>query len=131
GLLVPLTVAQTGWPMALLICGVVVCGITMMTWSLSPYLDYVPDRDASSSLRRRPQRQGFGRVLHPLRTLTAPLAALRRKPGLLQMASVGSLFAFAQSCWFAFTVVYLIDGLGYSLGLAGLVFSVMQIGAVI
>src|SRR5690606_7625605 len=44
---------------------------------------------------------------------------------------VGSLFAVAQSCWFTFTVIYLIDKLGYSLGLAGAVFAVMQAGGVV
>lgn len=44
---------------------------------------------------------------------------------------VGVLFAVSQTCWFTFTVIYLIDGLGYSLGQAGVVFAVMQAGGVI
>src|SRR3546814_5933892 len=47
------------------------------------------------------------------------------------MSIVGSLFAVSQSCWFTFTVIYLIDRLDYSLGLAGIVFAVMQMGGVI
>ncbi|WP_312994903.1 MFS transporter [Achromobacter animicus] len=47
------------------------------------------------------------------------------------MSIVGSLFAVSQSCWFAFTVVYLVDRLGFSLSLAGAVFAVMQVGGVV
>jgi len=59
------------------------------------------------------------------------LTALTHNRGLLKMSVVGSLFAVSQSCWFTFTVIYLIDDLGYSLGLAGVVSAVMQAGGIV
>jgi len=136
GLLVPVTIAFTNWPIALLICGILVCGITLTTWRLSPILDYVPGRNARTSLASSPGGSedtvpaSRSPVPRPIRILAEPLTSLLRGPGLLRMAIVGSLFAVSQSCWFAFTVVYLIERHDYSLALAGLVFSVMQIGAI-
>ena len=68
--------------------------------------------------------------LRSLRALTVPLRSLTQDAELFKMSLVGSLFAVAQSCWFTFTVIYLIDGLGFSLGLAGAIFAVMQAGGV-
>ncbi|MBV6303716.1 MFS transporter [Candidimonas humi] len=122
GLLVPLLVTTTGWRTALLACALIVLLPTILTWRLSASLDIKPARKGGA----RPWLS-----LQSLRALSAPLASLMLEPGLLKMSVVGSLFGVSQSCWFTFTVIYLVDELGYSLGLAGIVFAVMQAGGVI
>src|SRR5690606_10494961 len=69
--------------------------------------------------------------LQSLRALRAPLQSLTLNRGLLNISIVGSLFAVAQSCWFTFTVVFLIDKLAFSLAQAGMVFAVMQVAGVL
>jgi len=122
GLLVPAVVALAGWRIALLACAVVVLLPIVLTWRLSAGLDEVPERTG----RAFPMP-----TWRSLRTLGVPLASLMHNRGLLKISVVGSLFAVSQSCWFTFTVVYLVDGLGYSLGRAGMVFAVMQAGGVV
>lgn len=122
GLLVPLLVTTAGWRTALLACALIVLLPTIITWRLSASLDIKPARKGGA----RPRLS-----LQSLRALSAPLASLMLEPGLLKMSVVGSLFGVSQSCWFTFTVIYLVDELGYSLGLAGIVFAVMQAGGVI
>ncbi|HYG41463.1 MAG TPA: MFS transporter [Bordetella sp.] len=122
GLLIPVVVAVAGWRLALFFCALVVLLPTMLTWRLSASLDEAPTKKG----RKLPRP-----TLQSLRTLSVPLASLAHNRGLLKMSVVGSLFAVSQSCWFTFTVIYLIDGLGFSLGLAGAVFAVMQAGGVI
>lgn len=122
GLLVPMVVDWAGWRMALLVCALLVLLPTVLTWRLSAGLDEVPERT--------------GRFLpmptwRSLRTLVVPLTSLAYNRGLMKISIVGGLFAVSQSCWFTFTVIYLIDGLGYSLSRAGMVFAVMQAGGVI
>lgn len=122
GLLIPVMVAPMGWRGALLVCAFLVIVPTLATWRISAALD-----EPASSKRwpiAMPSRQS-------LRTLKVPLQSLMSNIGLLKMSIVGSLFAISQSCWFTFTVIYLIDRLGFSLGLAGAVFAVMQAGGVI
>ncbi|MBO1114760.1 MFS transporter [Bordetella petrii] len=119
GLLVPIVVALAGWRIALFVCAFAVVLPTALTWRLSANLDETPPR------KRR------ALPLPTLRTLTVPLASLAHNRGLMKMSVVGSLFAVSQSCWFTFTVIYLIDRLGFSLSLAGAVFAVMQAGGVI
>ena len=121
GLLIPLVIVLTGWRMSLFVCALVVLIPTWLTWRLSPLLDGPRE---GGRLLSRPTRA-------TLRGLRTPLLSLADNPGLLKMSIVGSLFAVAQSCWFAFTVIYLMDGLGYALPLAGAVFAVMQVGGVI
>ena len=122
GLLVPVLVTLTSWRIALFFCAVAVVLPTALTWRLSANLDETPPRK---------RRALATPTLHSLRTLTVPLASLAHNPGLMKMSVVGSLFAVSQSCWFTFTVIYLIDRLGFSLSLAGAVFAVMQAGGVI
>jgi MFS family permease len=122
GLLVPLLVVLTGWRIALFFCALIVLLPTMMTWRLSASLDETPDK--KDHFFHFP-------TLASLRTLTVPLASLRHNSGLRKISVVGSLFAIAQSCWFTFTVIYLVDQLGYPLALAGMVFAIMQAGGVI
>ncbi|NRF50429.1 MFS transporter, partial [Pseudomonas stutzeri] len=122
GLLVPVLVTLTSWRIALFFCAVAVVLPPALAWRLSANLDETPPRK---------RRILSTPTLHSLRTLTVPLASLAHNPGLMKMSVVGSLFAVSQSCWFTFTVIYLIDRLGFSLSLAGAVFAVMQAGGVI
>ncbi|MBB5213706.1 MFS transporter [Parapusillimonas granuli] len=122
GLLIPVMVAYAGWRTALFVCAGLVVLPTMLTWRVSARIDEAPAIG----------RPWLGRPsLQSLRALDAPLRSLLRSRGLLKISVVGSLFAVSQSCWFTFTVVYLIDRLGFSLGQAGVVFAVMQTGGVI
>jgi len=122
GLLIPVMVALSGWRSALFVCALLVMLPTLVTWRMSAACDEMP----------APGRWHFSLPgVDALRTLRVPLQSLRSNAGLLKMAIVGSLFAISQSCWFTFTVIYLIDRLGFSLGLAGAVFAVMQAGGVI
>lgn len=122
GLLVPVMIAIAGWRIALFACAWLVILPTMLTWRVGARLDETPaGRRWRFTLPK----------LQWLRTLKAPLASLKSNRGLMKVSIVGSLFAVSQSCWFTFTVIYLIDRLGYSLGEAGVVFAVMQAGGVI
>lgn len=123
GLCIPMVIALIDWRLALLVCAVIVLVPTALTWRLSEILDV---RD---SAKRR--RSSVLPTLQSLRMLSVPLASLGNNRGLLKMSIVGSLFAVSQSCWFAFTVVYLVDRLGFSLSLAGAIFAVMQVGGVV
>lgn len=122
GLLVPLVVVLVGWRAALLVCGLIVLVPTLLTWRLGAGLDRVP---------RMKQRWTLLPTRQSLRNFGAPLTSLTHNAGLLKMAIVGSLFAVAQSAWFTFTVIYLVDELAFSLSLAGAVFAVMQVGGVL
>lgn len=122
GLAIPPIVALAGWRWALFISACLVVVPTMLTWRMSAGID-----EPMASKRRLLSLPR----LSSIRALTVPLASLMQGTGLMKMSIVGSLFAVAQSCWFTFTVIYLIDGLGYSLALAGAVFAVMQAGGVI
>lgn len=122
GLLVPALVVFAGWRVALFLCGLIVVIPTIMTWRASSRLDELPEKQ--DHFFHFPTRQS-------LRTLSVPLASLRHSRGLTQISIVGGLFAVCQSCWFTFTVIYLVDRLDYSLGLAGMVFAVMQAGGVV
>ncbi len=122
GLIIPIMIAVAGWRIALLACALLVALPTILTWRMSSGLD-----DTSDTERWHFSMPG----LQSLHTLWVPLQSLMSNRGLLKTSIVGSLFAVSQSCWFTFTVIYLIDGLGYSLGLAGVVFAVMQAGGVL
>jgi len=122
GLLVPLVIALAGWRFSLLICSLIVLLPTLLTWKLSAILDI------KSTTKKH--RASLIPTAQSLRTLSLPLASLAHSRGLLKISIVGSLFAVSQSCWFAFTVIYLVDKLDFSLTLAGVVFAVMQVGGV-
>lgn len=122
GLFIPTLVAWAGWRPTLFICALLVVVVTALTWRVATQAD---------------ERVSTGRpllslpTLSSLRTLQVPLQALTHNRGLFKMSIVGGLFAISQACWFTFMVIYLIDGLGYSLGHAGVMFAVMQGGGVI
>lgn len=122
GLLIPALVVMTGWRIALFVSMVLVVLATLATWPASARCD-------------EPRAAGPWRWSWPgrnaLNTLREPLRSLRSNSGLLRISIVGSLFAVSQNCWFTFTVIYLIDELDFSLGMAGAVYAIMQTGGVI
>jgi MFS family permease len=122
GVAIPAVVFLAGWRTALFTCAFLIVATTLLTWRVGGRLD----QTGPSGLRglKLPNLQS-------LRALRRPLLSLTHNRGLLKMAIVGSLFSISQSCWFAFTVIYLIDELDFSLSLAGIVFAVMQLGGVI
>jgi len=122
GLLIPVMVGLVGWRTALFVCMLLVMLPTFVTWRISARCD-----EPRTSKPWRFSMPG----LSSLHALWVPLQSLQSNAGLLRMSIVGSLFAVSQSCWFTFTVIYLIDRLGFSLGVAGAVFAVMQAGGVI
>lgn len=122
GLIIPSIVLVAGWRAALFACACLVVLTTVLTWRIGGRLD-----ESAASRRRLFTMPN----LESLRALRVPLQSLAHNRGLLKMSIVGSLFAVSQSCWFTFTVIYLIDELDFSLGLAGIVFAVMQVGGVI
>ncbi len=123
GLAVPPLVLLAGWRTALLVSAILVIVATALTRRMSVGIDDPAERKKFTFPRLISRRA--------LRTLSEPLMSLTKGVGLMKMSIVGALFAVAQSCWFTFTVIYLVDGLGYSLGMAGMVFAVMQAGGVV
>lgn len=122
GLVIPSIVLVAGWRAAVFACAFLVILTTVLTWRIGGRLD-----ESAASRRRLFSLPN----LESLRALRVPLQSLAHSRGLLKMSVVGSLFAVSQSCWFTFTVIYLIDELDFSLGLAGIVFAIMQVGGVI
>lgn|SRR5690554_4802806 len=121
GLLLPFIIALSNWRFALIACMVLVLIPTLFSWRLSEHLD------------RRPQEPALSRfsLRESLMHCREPLVSITHNRSLLRISIVGALFAIPQSCWFTFTAVYLVDRLDYSLGRAGLVFAVMQLGGVL
>lgn len=124
GLLIPAIVLLAGWRIALFASALIVVIATALTRHMSAGIDTPVARSKKLTLPRLISRRS-------LRTLSEPLVSLTKGVGLMNMSIVGGLFAVAQSSWFTFTVIYLVDGLGYSLGMAGMVFAVMQAGGVV
>lgn len=120
GLMIPPLVEWAGWRTSLALAALVVTGATCRTWRYRSRIDRPSDEARTWTLE-----------LRSLRSLTVPLRALSSRPGLLRLSLAGALLIVAQSCWFAFTVTYLVAGLGLSLSVAGLVFAVMQAAGVI
>jgi predicted MFS family arabinose efflux permease len=81
----------------------------------------LPFRSPIDGPRQRVPRSGMS-----LADLAVPLRSLTSAPGLLRVSIAGAVFSVAQSCWFTFAVTYLVIAHGLSLGVAGLVFAVMQ-----
>lgn len=120
GLTIPLLVDAMGWRVALIVAAGGVLAVTALTWPARARIDGPRETTAAFSLRSL-----------NLWDLLAPLQSLTQSPGLLRMAIVGALLIVAQACWVAFSVTYLVVGLGHSLSVAGLIFAVMQAAGVI
>src|SRR5690606_14977464 len=122
GLLLPFLIALSSWRIALLICAIIVLIPTLWSWRLSRLLDAPPKP------RKTEPAPSFRETLSRFRL---PLPSWRHSSELFRTSIVGSSFAIPQGCWFTFTAVYLVDRLGYSLSLAGLVFAIMQLGGIL
>jgi len=119
GLAVPALVAAFGWRWALVVAAAVAIGVTALTVPFRSLID--PPRTeppAAPAVSFRPTD-----LIGPLRTLSTT-------PGLWSVAAVGGLLALPQAVWVTFAVTYMVVGLGISLGVAGLVFAVMQAASV-
>ncbi|GAB2886683.1 MFS transporter [Paralcaligenes ginsengisoli] len=121
GLAVPPLVELTGWRITLLIAAVFVIGITCLTWRLSARVD-----EPTAT-----QKTFAWSALLSARNVAIPLRSLARGQGSLKLSMAGSLLAATQSCWFTFSVIYLVERLDLSLNMAGLVFAVMQATGVV
>ncbi len=108
-------VTQTSWRMALV-------WIALVTVTLAVPLILAP-RSYNESRPRGAFR--LSRVFDP-GNLLRPFRALTLAPGLSRLAAACVGFAVVQSAVFSFLVLYLHDGLGYSLVVAGSLFAVMQ-----
>lgn len=116
GLAIPPLAEWAGWRAALLAAALFVSCIAALTWRLSRQVD--PPAPAGHA-------DTWKSMLSPGNVLI-PIRALRRGRGAGRLAMAGGLLAATQSCWFTFTVAYLMERLGMSLSEAGLIFAVMQ-----
>lgn len=118
GLTIPLLAEWAGWRIALLAAALLVFGMAAPTWRLGRAVD-------APSAPAQPWRATLS-----LRNIMTPIRSLREGHDAGRLAAVGGLLAATQSCWFTFTVAYLVDRLDLSLSLAGLIFAVMQAAGV-
>jgi sugar phosphate permease len=118
GLTIPLLVEAFGWRSALVIAA---AGTVVATALMLPFRSRIDGPRDQAAVRT--SRMSVADLAVPLRSLTSG-------PGLLRISIVGAVLSIAQSCWFTFAVTYLVVGLGLSLGVAGLVFAVMQAAGV-
>ena len=113
-------IAQFGWrPAFLLIC--LTCLMLALPLLLAP-------SSYNTSRPLKPFR--FGALFSPS-NLQRPFRALGLAPGLVRLAMACIGFAVVQSAFFSFFVIYLHDGLGYSLALAGTLFATLQFASVL
>ena len=112
GLTIPPLIETFGWRSALVIAAAGTLAATALMLPFRARIDGPRERVARS-------RMSLADLAVPLRSLTAA-------PGLLRVSIAGAVFSVAQSCWFTFAVTYLVIAHGLSLGVAGLVFAVMQ-----
>lgn len=113
-------IAALGWhPAYLLIC--LTCLILASPLLLAP---------SSYNTSRPLQPFRLGALFSPS-NLLRPFRALGLAPGLVRLAMACVGFAVVQSAFFSFFVIYLHDGLGYSLTLAGTLFATLQFASVV
>ena len=113
-----------GWRPALLFSIALVLVAVGLTWPWRNRIDKPGRRgttgDDEGSLMQRITR-----------LVSAPLRSLGSDPELPKLAIAGALLSATQSCWFTFTAIYFVTDLGYSLGMAGVVFALMQATGVV
>jgi MFS family permease len=115
GLSVPPLIELAGWRTALLVAAAAVIGATALMLPLQPRID--GPRNPAVAVRF---------VSFRLTDIAVPLRSLSCAPGLWRLGWVGAALTVAQACWITFVAIYLVVGLGMSLGVAGLVFATMQ-----
>jgi MFS family permease len=120
GLTIPPLVDSFGWRMTL----VAAAGASIAAVALT-----IPFRSRIDPPRE--DRLGGRLISFRLSDIVLPLRSLSRAPTLWRISWVGCLLAIAQACWVTFAVTYLVVAHGLSLGIAGLVFAVMQATSVL
>lgn len=85
---------------------------------------------AAAPTRRALDVRHSGRAPFSVQTVVGPLMVVLRSPVLLELALAGFAFAAVQVCLTSFLVVYLTDGLAWSLVAAGLALTCATFAAV-
>jgi MFS family permease len=114
GLLVPVLVARSTWPGAVLVLFVAGIAMAVMLLPSVPWLD-------------RASRSSWPAAYRPL----APVKHLLAMPNMLPILVAGFVFTGMQLCLRTFFTVYLVHNLGLSLVSAGLAFSVSQAAGIV
>ena len=115
GLLLPVLVLMYDWRVAMLVTGGIALLVVLGIQPLRPRLDAV--RDPSRTIR-------LGHV-------AAPLRLVWREPKLRCLSLSGFIFSGSQVSLASFFVVYLTEELSLTLTVAGVIFTVMQMGGVL
>jgi len=113
--------AAWGWQAALLISIAVGLAASAL---ISPMRDRL-------DIEREPNRPIGPAALFNLRTVAAPLRALRANRLILSVTALAFSFAVVQGSLFSFSVTYLTVGRGMSLRDAGFAYACMQFGGVV
>jgi predicted MFS family arabinose efflux permease len=121
GAVLPPLIALVGWRAT---AGFAATLVLACVWAVAPLQAYADSLDDGRQTRPQAASGLIGRLSQPFRSLSSA-------PGLWRISLAGALLAIGQSCWFAFTVTYLVVELGLSLTAAGLIFAVMQGAGVI
>jgi MFS family permease len=115
GLLLPVLVLMYDWRVAMLVTGGIALLVVLGIQPLRPRLDAV--RDPSRTIR--------------LGNVAAPLRLVWREPKLRCLSLSGFIFSGSQVSLASFFVVYLTEELSLTLTVAGVIFTVMQMGGVL
>lgn len=115
GLLLPVVTAAYDWRAAILMAGVMAAAVALLIQPLRGRLDAI----------REPSR------LVRVSDVTGPLKLIWRNTRLRSLAIVGFVYSGVQVTVMTFYVVYLTATLSLALTSAGLIFTVLQLGAIL
>ena len=117
GILLPALVGIANWQVALLVTAVftLLGALVVQPWR--------KDLDTNLDTTRPPTVTN----LFAWENLTTPLRILKEVPGMLPLTAAVACFSCSQACLLAFFVTQLTVELGFSLTIAGVAFSVMQV----
>ena len=115
GVLIPALLQYMHWRHAVLVLGIASAFVLIV---VAPFR---PTYDRDRNPRQRIRLSGIG----------APIAQVVSRPELLALALSSAVYSAVQTSLFSYLMLYLIVELGYTLVLAGLVFSVAQVMGII
>ncbi len=118
-LIIPLLVPFAGWRWTLIILALAGCGTALM-------MEPVRRRNPRPRVTRPTNADGHG-LLH---RLTATARHAIQLPGMARLTIVNLVFTSIQTCVSAFLVIALVDGLDYTLALAGTMLALVQVAGV-
>lgn len=122
------SVLQSGAPAGGVLCGLLLPAVAAgHGWRVSVAVGAAVSLLAAIAvqpLRRRELRGGS--VTPPRERMANPLALLRRRDGMAQLAALACALAAAQISCMLFAVTFMVEGLGASLGEAGAAFAAMN-----